>query len=69
MPNGCAYGIHDRGQARIEDNDEQGLGAGLSLEVLATSGNDPNYLEQDDADEWYIEWNHRFSLDQWAPHL
>ena len=55
VPNGCAYGIHDRGQARIEDNDEQGLGAGLSLEVLATSGNDPNYLQQDDADEWYIE--------------
>ena len=55
MTSGCAYGIHDRGQARIEDNDEQGLGAGLSLEVLATSGNDPNYLQQDDADEWYIE--------------
>ena len=55
MPNGCAYGIHDRGQARVEDNDEQGLGAGLTLEVLATSGNDPNYLQQDDADEWYIE--------------
>ena len=55
MTSGCAYGIHDTGQARIQDIDEQGVGAGLSLDVLATSGNDPNYLRQDDEDAWYLE--------------
>ena len=54
---GCSYGIHDEKRVHFSaaSNTGSGPAGGLSLDVLAKSSNDPDYMLEDGADDaWYL---------------